>query len=549
MGMENPMSKHIFDFKPDQEKKTDQREEKLQHLAQCESCADLYLSLAKTVEDEYIDPEFLATAECTIAMKREDVPSDDGTGIEDGIPVATGDDLPEVTELKDDKGIFALHSYPIDAGEKFFIKLFTQEHSPEFNEKMIRLTDRSGEKILLEQKVIDGEISGIYSGKLDEVATPFLIKLQDNEFSEIAVERLYAQRAPTPSLGKSFALFLRDNNEGEILEITVDIARNRNGADKPPLSLDISPEWDRDFRDSLQITIWELQKFIQTKLNLPLQHSILVQFISNQSNRNRNLRLNDSCAALPTSLAILKALLIIFFKKHFLEDTSLQVNFAATGVLERDPLQEGNSKICRVNGINEKLKAAIPSLNNGDYFLYPSDNKISPQISQEAVNKGINLCPVNTLDQAIEELFPFILIEEGVPKQDITVLSPIQVKSISTAKSPRILSKFFHLTRYAAAFILVFLIMFFIPVKHCPTIELELNKREEKDFKGMLVRECEYTGALNPHYLMHVIESARMNLKKDDEVKIEIEKSVNYKDIKEDFEADKTEIKIGRAHV
>ena len=82
---------------------------------------------------------------------------------------------------------------------------------------------------------------------------------------------------------------------------------------------------------------------------------------------------------------------------------SLSYSVAATGVID-----EKGRKVGRIKGINPKLEAAINCLQKGDQVFYPSDNEeeIDPDKKANAEQKGIELIPVSTVEEAIRKLFP-----------------------------------------------------------------------------------------------------------------------------------------------
>jgi hypothetical protein len=81
----------------------------------------------------------------------------------------------------------------------------------------------------------------------------------------------------------------------------------------------------------------------------------------------------------------------------------LNISIAATGVIE-----EKGCKVGWIKGINPKLEAAIDCLQKGDQIFYPSDNEeeINPDIKAHAKQRGIELIPVSTVEEAIKKLFP-----------------------------------------------------------------------------------------------------------------------------------------------
>jgi hypothetical protein len=77
---------------------------------------------------------------------------------------------------------------------------------------------------------------------------------------------------------------------------------------------------------------------------------------------------------------------------------------AATGMID-----ETKCNVRRVNGINQKFEAAIDCLKKGDQFFYPIENEeeIDPDKKARALQKGLELIPVLTVDEAINLLLPF----------------------------------------------------------------------------------------------------------------------------------------------
>ena len=82
---------------------------------------------------------------------------------------------------------------------------------------------------------------------------------------------------------------------------------------------------------------------------------------------------------------------------------SLDCSVAATGVID-----ETGCRVGRVNDINPKFDAAIECLQQGDCFFYPADNEeeIDTDKKARAVQKGIELISVVTVDEAIKRLLP-----------------------------------------------------------------------------------------------------------------------------------------------
>lgn len=83
---------------------------------------------------------------------------------------------------------------------------------------------------------------------------------------------------------------------------------------------------------------------------------------------------------------------------------TLEYSFAATGELDKRTREAGVKK---VEAIEEKFKAALKNLKAGDKLFYPLKNEqdINPILKATILNKGIILCPVSTVEGAIELLF------------------------------------------------------------------------------------------------------------------------------------------------
>ncbi len=82
----------------------------------------------------------------------------------------------------------------------------------------------------------------------------------------------------------------------------------------------------------------------------------------------------------------------------------LGYSVAATGVVTEATQQ---AEVTRVEGINQKLKAAIANLKKGDKIFYPLDNDqdLEAHIKLQAANTGIELFAVHTVSQAVRRLF------------------------------------------------------------------------------------------------------------------------------------------------
>ena len=82
---------------------------------------------------------------------------------------------------------------------------------------------------------------------------------------------------------------------------------------------------------------------------------------------------------------------------------SLIYSIAATGMID-----ETECNVGKVNGINQKLDAAMDCLQQGDKFFYPAANEeeIEPHKKALILQKGIELIPVLTVDEAINMLLP-----------------------------------------------------------------------------------------------------------------------------------------------
>jgi len=95
-----------------------------------------------------------------------------------------------------------------------------------------------------------------------------------------------------------------------------------------------------------------------------------------------------------------------FAQKIFQRTTGRELNFsvAATGIVD---VPTKNAQVKRVEGINEKFKAALNCLNAGDKLFYPAENDIDIDLSlkNNLTEKGIVLHPVSTVEQAINLLF------------------------------------------------------------------------------------------------------------------------------------------------
>jgi hypothetical protein len=89
---------------------------------------------------------------------------------------------------------------------------------------------------------------------------------------------------------------------------------------------------------------------------------------------------------------------------------SLNCSVAATGMID-----ETGCKVRRVNGINQKIDAAIDCLRKGDKFFYPTGNEkeVDPEKKAHALQKGIELIPVLTVDEAINMLLPLDATGDG----------------------------------------------------------------------------------------------------------------------------------------
>jgi len=82
---------------------------------------------------------------------------------------------------------------------------------------------------------------------------------------------------------------------------------------------------------------------------------------------------------------------------------SLTCSIAATGIID-----ETECNVGKVNGINQKFDAAIDCLKKSDKFFYPAVNEeeIDLEKKAHALQKGIELIPVLTVDEAINMLLP-----------------------------------------------------------------------------------------------------------------------------------------------
>lgn len=95
-----------------------------------------------------------------------------------------------------------------------------------------------------------------------------------------------------------------------------------------------------------------------------------------------------------------------FAHELYYKITNKKLNFsvAASGVLSDST---GDAKVNKVDKINEKLEAAYLKLTSGDKIFFPAHNEdqVRKSIKTKIMNKGIILCPVKTVEQAIGLLF------------------------------------------------------------------------------------------------------------------------------------------------
>ena len=82
---------------------------------------------------------------------------------------------------------------------------------------------------------------------------------------------------------------------------------------------------------------------------------------------------------------------------------NLSFSIAATGIVLDS---SKNSKVEKINNINEKILACLDKLNSGDIMIFPdqNNNEINKSYSDMAKQKGIILKPVNSVEEAVKHV-------------------------------------------------------------------------------------------------------------------------------------------------
>ncbi|PON15148.1 hypothetical protein C2W62_25350 [Candidatus Entotheonella serta] len=112
---------------------------------------------------------------------------------------------------------------------------------------------------------------------------------------------------------------------------------------------------------------------------------------------------DDQFHALGSSAGLAFSLMFVQASIGYASDVKLPGTVAATGVISNGTT---TAEVLRVDGITEKLQAALSNLQPGDHVFYPQENheEIDTQLHTQAAHKGITLHAISTVDQAITEL-------------------------------------------------------------------------------------------------------------------------------------------------
>lgn len=147
----------------------------------------------------------------------------------------------------------------------------------------------------------------------------------------------------------------------------------------------------------------------------------------------------------------------------------LDCSAAATGIID-----ETGCRVGRVNDINPKFDAAIECLQHGGCFFYPADNEeeIDTDKKARAVQKGIELISVVTVDEAIKRLLP-----EKAPAS----LEKIPIELESAHEDQKKPSAMIRTRRFFTVFILLIILpgLYFLLIK--PLIDNEPPPKCQED--------------------------------------------------------------------
>jgi hypothetical protein len=91
---------------------------------------------------------------------------------------------------------------------------------------------------------------------------------------------------------------------------------------------------------------------------------------------------------------------------------------AATGIVESS---HNGGPVKAVGGINAKLKAAGMVLPPGGWVVYPreNENEVSPKLINRLKSKGLKICPVSSIAEAINILFEQTTLANCTPDDKI----------------------------------------------------------------------------------------------------------------------------------
>ena len=113
---------------------------------------------------------------------------------------------------------------------------------------------------------------------------------------------------------------------------------------------------------------------------------------------------NDSVTGSSASLAF--ALKMVYKVKEYTEDAPIPFSIAATGIV--DGINK-EAHIIKVDYMNQKIEAALKTLNTGDIIFFPIDNV--PEILQKNIERchqrGIKLQAVSTISDAVHKLLEY----------------------------------------------------------------------------------------------------------------------------------------------
>ena len=110
---------------------------------------------------------------------------------------------------------------------------------------------------------------------------------------------------------------------------------------------------------------------------------------------------NDSVTGSSASLSF--ALKLVYKIKEYIEDVQIPFSIAATGIV--DGINK-EAHIIKVDYMNQKIEAALKTLNPGDIIFFPIDNvsEILKKNIERCHQSGIKLQAVSTISDAVHKL-------------------------------------------------------------------------------------------------------------------------------------------------